>query len=122
MRLPLSQNCPKYCLGLKVEKESKTSVNLGGIIALVSSDYKKSIVQQPKRITRNRNSIVFLETRSLEATYNNVSQLGAQIQTPISQTQTRGQRFFRCFDPDGNLVEIFETPGRGIERGSTETV
>jgi ADP-ribosylglycohydrolase/predicted enzyme related to lactoylglutathione lyase len=109
-------------LGLKVEKESKTSVNLGGIIALVSSEHKKSIVQQSKRITRNRHSIVFLETRSLEAAYKNVGQLGAQIQTPISQTQTRGRRFFRCFDPDGNLVEIFEAPERCIERGSTEAV
>ena len=96
-------------LGLKVEKESRNSVNLGGIIALVSSDHKKSIVQQPKEETRNHHAIIFLKTRSLEAAYDNLKRLDATIQTHISQT--REQRFFRCFDPDGNLVEIFEAVG-----------
>jgi predicted enzyme related to lactoylglutathione lyase len=96
-------------LGLKIEKESRNSVNLGGIIALVSSDHKKSIVQQPKEVTRNHHAIIFLKTRSLEAAYDNLKRFGATIQTPISQT--REQRFFRCFDPDGNLVEIFEVVG-----------
>ena len=109
-------------LGLKVEKVSRTSVNLGGNIALVSSDYKKSIVQQPKRVSSNWNSIVYLEIHPLEAAYNNVCQLGAPIQIPISQTQASGQRFFRCFDPDGNLVEIFEKSERCIERGDAGTV
>jgi uncharacterized glyoxalase superfamily protein PhnB len=77
--------------------------------ALVSSDHKKSIVQQPKEVTRNHHAIIFLKTRSLEAAYDNLKRFGATIQTPISQT--REQRFFRCFDPDGNLVEIFEVVG-----------
>ena len=55
-------------------------MNLGGIIALVSSDHKKSIVQQPKEVTRNHHAIIFLKTRSLEAAYDNLKRFGATIQ------------------------------------------
>jgi ADP-ribosylglycohydrolase/predicted enzyme related to lactoylglutathione lyase len=93
-------------LGLKVMKESGFFVNVGGVIALVLVDHEKILGEQPKRNLLNKNIIIYIETRSLTAVYENVTRFGAEILCRISHSS--GRRFFRCLDPDRNVVEISE--------------
>jgi len=96
-------------LGLKVQKESKFFVNLGGTIALVSADHEKRLGEPPKHKLLNRNVIIYIEIRSLSVVYENVKQFGAEIIEQISYSS--GRKFFRCLDPDMNIVEIAEMTG-----------
>jgi predicted enzyme related to lactoylglutathione lyase len=93
-------------LGLKVIKESGFYVNVGGAIALVSVDHEKRLGEQPRYNLLNKNVIVYIETRSLTAVYENVTRFGAEILSTISHSL--GRKFFRCLDPDSNVVEVSE--------------
>ena len=53
-----------------------------------------------------RHSIIYIETRNFERVVAAVQESGNRIMTPV--TQWGGQRFFRCIDPDGNIVEVFD--------------
>jgi ADP-ribosylglycohydrolase/predicted enzyme related to lactoylglutathione lyase len=96
-------------LGLKVLKESSVFVNLGGVIALVSADHEKDLGRQAENYTLNKNIIIYIETRSLKAAYENVRRFGAIVLNQICHRH--GRRFFRCLDPDGNVVELTEAVG-----------
>jgi len=92
-------------LGLKVAKESKSLVNFESGIVLIPVDYEQGIEKEPREFTVKSATLSF-KTGSLEAAYNNVGKVGATILTPLSQLH--GQRFFRCLDPDGNVIELSE--------------
>jgi hypothetical protein len=48
----------------------------------------------------------YIETSSLEAAYDNAQQFRATALSPIHSGH--GRRLFRCQDPAGNIVEVFE--------------
>jgi ADP-ribosylglycohydrolase/catechol 2,3-dioxygenase-like lactoylglutathione lyase family enzyme len=91
-------------LCLKVKRESKNVVNFGGIICLVPLDYL-SDSGFPPDLTPTR-SIICLETSSLELSHARVSNSKEARATPIREMA--GRRFFRCVDPDQNVLEIFQ--------------
>jgi len=93
-------------LGLKVARESKTLVNFGGIISIISREHGiefESIVSEGFR-TR---SIICLESTNLQACYDRVRSF---IEAKSTSVQERsGRKVFRCIDPDENIVEVFES-------------
>ena len=97
-------------LGLEVVKESKNIVNLNGIISLVSMDYDQSTDKQQKSFAL-KSSTIYVRTRSMEAVYNNIHRFRVTILTRLSRAHE--QRFFRCLDPDGNIVEVIESSSEG---------
>jgi predicted enzyme related to lactoylglutathione lyase len=50
---------------------------------------------------------LYFETEDLEAAWDKISVAGVEIMHPMSE-QPWGQRVFRIFDPDGNIIEIGE--------------
>jgi len=90
-------------LGLKVEKESKALVRCDRVVLTQLNDRKSSKVPSN---TPDQSATICLEIKSLEPAYNNVLQIGVKILQQISYKQ--GRRFFRCLDPDGNPVEIYQ--------------
>jgi predicted enzyme related to lactoylglutathione lyase len=92
-------------LGLRIARETRSVVNLEGIIALVPKDYEKDSINY-EIFEKVRHSIIYIETRNFERVVAAVQESGNRIITPV--TQWSGQRFFRCIDPDGNIVEVFD--------------
>jgi ADP-ribosylglycohydrolase/predicted enzyme related to lactoylglutathione lyase len=93
-------------MNLNVVKETSSSVSLGGIIALVSTDYEKGLGDRSENMELNKNVIIYIETRSLRAIYQNVEQFGGKVLSEIFHGH--GRSFFRCLDPDKNVVEVSE--------------
>jgi catechol 2,3-dioxygenase-like lactoylglutathione lyase family enzyme len=95
-------------LGLKVTKEQPGMVTLGGVLALSSRDLASE--QQALSFGREIPTVhLYLETRYLEATHRNVNRIATKATSQISYKDHR--RHFTCFDPDGNMVEVFESRG-----------
>ena len=92
-------------LGLEVVKEARNIVNLNGVISLVPMDYDQSSENQQRNFALKSSSI-YIRTRSIEEIYNNTLQFPTTILTQLSRVHE--QRFFRCLDPDGNIVEVVE--------------
>lgn len=92
-------------LGLKIKRESKNVVNFGGIICLVPLDYANDS-EFPADVTLPTRSIICLETSDLELSHLRVSDSKDARVTAIREMA--GRRFFRCVDPDKNVLEVFE--------------
>jgi len=92
-------------LGLKVKRESKNLVNFGGIISLVPLDYTSEIAL-PGALTAPTRSILCLETSNIDLCHLRVAECVNAGATAIAEMA--GRRFFRCVDPDQNVLEIFE--------------
>lgn len=86
-------------LGVKVEKESTSSVTYKSIFLR-----KNGHLPEPNE-TYIPNTI-YLDVESLNAAYNNVIRVGAVIVKDISQ-QKDGRNYFYCLDPDKNIVKIY---------------
>ncbi len=93
-------------LGLKITKERPEMVTIGGVLALSTreADSPQHTLSFGREIPPVR---LYLETRHLEAMHRNVKRVSGRSASPISFSDHR--RHFTCFDPDGNMVEIFES-------------
>lgn len=93
-------------LGLKVARESRTLVNLGGIISLVSREHSSELELFDREAFQTR-AILCLECTNIEACHDRVK---AIIESKVSPIQDRsGRKVFRCVDLDGNVIEVFES-------------
>jgi ADP-ribosylglycohydrolase/catechol 2,3-dioxygenase-like lactoylglutathione lyase family enzyme len=93
-------------LGLKIARESRTLVNLGGIISLISREHLSDFELFDREALQTR-SIICIESSNIEACHD---RLGNLIESKVSPIQDRsGRRVFRCTDLDGNVVEVFDS-------------
>jgi predicted enzyme related to lactoylglutathione lyase len=107
--LEKSRRFYEKALGLPVSKESKNIVSFSGTISLVKKSHESEILKALSQERKyNISSIIHIETSSLEATRENIRRFGVKILQPGKDNE-RDQKYFRCFDPDGNIVEIFES-------------
>ena len=90
-------------LGLKVFKESKGTVNFENGVILVPVDYELAVEQKEFTL---KSAVLDFRTHSLDTVYKNIVRIGATILTPPARVN--GQRFLRCLDPDGNVIELSE--------------
>jgi ADP-ribosylglycohydrolase/predicted enzyme related to lactoylglutathione lyase len=101
-------------IGLKLQMESPSKVRFEGGIELVVKTYPAdsgSSVEKPHDNESRWRTILLLETHALERVYHRIKEFGAEIQTPI--TEKSGRRFFRCLDPDQNLLEVLDARSNG---------
>lgn len=97
-------------LGLKVVRESRTLVNLGGIISLISRDHLNEFEFLDGEASHTK-AILCIECSNIEACHDQVRSL---IESKVSPIQDRsGRKVFRCMDLDGNVVEVFESAAAG---------
>lgn len=95
-------------LGLKVTKEQPGMVTVGGVLALSSHEVVSA--QQSLSFGREAPAIqIYLETKHIEAIHRNLKRISTKSTSPISLKDQR--RHFTCLDPDGNMVEVFESRG-----------
>lgn len=93
-------------LGLKVARESRTLVNLGGIISLISREHLSEFELFDRDAFQTK-AILCIECSNIEACYDRVRGL---IESKVSPIQDRsGRKVFRCVDLDGNVIEVFES-------------
>jgi ADP-ribosylglycohydrolase/catechol 2,3-dioxygenase-like lactoylglutathione lyase family enzyme len=95
-------------LGLKVVRESKTLINFGGIISLISREHLSEFEPFDREGFQTR-SILCIECSNIQACHDRVRVF---IEAKASPMQERsGRKLFRCIDLDGNIVEVFESVG-----------
>lgn len=92
-------------LGFKVEKEFSGGINFDSGVMLRSVGLARETKMELKEVALKSATLAF-KTRSLDAAYKNVTGVGATILTELSRMN--GGRLFRCLDPDGNVIELFD--------------
>lgn len=93
-------------LGLKIARESKTLVNFGELLTLVSHDHGGD-VESAKKQNAQTQAILCLECSDIQSCHDRLRALVEVKVTPIHDWS--GRKAFRCVDIDGNILEIFES-------------
>lgn len=91
-------------LGLRVTQESPGAVRLDGFLSLVPNS-EASLLPSTASPGRWR-VIVHVQTRSIAEVWANVQAFTGGAPSPIAFVGPR--RYFRCQDPDGNMVEVVD--------------
>jgi ADP-ribosylglycohydrolase/catechol 2,3-dioxygenase-like lactoylglutathione lyase family enzyme len=103
-------------LGLKVTRESKTLVNFGGIISLISREHVGEFESSNVGAFQTQ-SILCIECSNIAAYHD---QIKSFIEARVSPIQDKsGRKAFRCFDLDGNVIEVFESTTKADQPRST---
>lgn len=93
----------KELLGLTIEKKSKDNVVFNQGLSLVPKSYVKEFQIDGFR------SLLCVEVTDIQNRYNFILlERNKQMVTKLECLEQFKRLFFRCFDPDGNLVEVFE--------------
>lgn len=87
-------------LGLRIKKRIEGAIVFEQGLTLVPKNYTKSFENISFR------TILYIVVRDIKKQFDLVKNQGFKIITPIDQWGT-SLRFFRCYDPDGNIVEVF---------------
>lgn len=90
-------------LGLPVTKESQFYVSFAGVISL--NQPRKDQYNNYKMTSSPTN--IYIETGTIDSAWANVTKLGLKVIQQLTTTSTR--RSFKCNDPDGNIIEVYET-------------
>lgn len=90
------------CLGLTVKKQNDKAVVFDQGLVLVSSDYATDLLNgTPSR------TILYVQATDIEKRFGRMEEKKIQILSPLAHWGNSGMLFFRSFDPDGNVVEVF---------------
>lgn len=84
-------------LGLTVLREHEGVVTFSGGISIYASE-------GPTRPTEPLH--IYIETINIDRVYSTLARRGAAFEREL--TERKAQRSFRCVDPDGNPIEVFE--------------
>ena len=91
----------KGLLGLSVKKESQDVVVFHQGLVLAPASYAKNFPGEFR-------TLLYLEVADIPNRFNAVMESNVQIVTKLENWGQSTRRFFRCLDPDGNLIEVFE--------------
>ncbi len=94
----------KNILGFSIKKQSQETIVFDQGVILVTETYKRNINAKFKPC-----SLLFIEVEDIEKMHSLVKNEGFRIVTPIGPWgKTIPTRYyFRCCDPDGNIIEVF---------------
>lgn len=102
--LERSRSFYRDILGLKITRESKTLVNFGELLTLVSQDHGGGVESSEESVQTR--VILCLECSDIQSCHDRLRTLVEAKVGPIHDRS--GRRAFRCVDIDGNVLEIFE--------------
>lgn len=89
-------------LGLKVKKETEEMVVFEQGLVIVPQGYNVSL---PGNIKLR--ALMYTQVAEIDSCFVRVEKAGVEIVTRLTAWGNSPARFFRCFDPDGNIVEVF---------------
>jgi len=92
----------KGLLGLSIKKESQDVVVFHQGLVLTPASYAKYFSGGGFR------TILYVEVSDIPNKFMAVKENNVQVVTKLENWRQSTRRFFRCLDPDGNLIEIFE--------------
>ena len=92
----------KGLLGLSIKKESQDVVVFHQGLVLAPSSYTKNF---PGSLFR---TLLYVEVADIPSRFRAVMENSLQVVTKLENWGQSNRRFFRCLDPDGNLIEVFE--------------
>jgi predicted enzyme related to lactoylglutathione lyase len=96
----------KEILGLEIKRKTSDIVTFEQGLVLVPGNYPKS-----QYGGSDIHAIVYIEVADIEGRFSKVKDGGIKIVTPLSLWGNSKRSFFRCSDPDGNVIEVFSTAG-----------
>ncbi|HET6418548.1 MAG TPA: VOC family protein [Geobacteraceae bacterium] len=99
--LKKSMNFYRDFLGLGVKKQSQDLVVFEHGLVLVNAHYRACL---PKDLKLR--SLVYIETSDIEGRFSRAIKHNIRIVSKLAQWGESGKLFFRCLDPDGNVVEV----------------
>lgn len=91
----------KSYLGLEVKKQTNGAVVFSQGLVLVPESYKKLI---PNSETK---CLVYIKTTNLKEKFNRMKKAGVNTLSSVEKWNDTNLLFFRCLDPDGNIIEVF---------------
>ena len=94
-------------LGLEIDKERKKTVTFKQGLVLVSGDYLRSEYEGA-----DIHTMFYIEVSDIEGRFSKVKEDGIKIVTPLSAWKNTKRSYFRCSDPDGNIIEVFSSAGQ----------
>ena len=92
----------KGLLGLSIKKESQDVVVFHQGLVLAPASYAMNFPGGGFR------SLIYIEVEDIPNRFKMVMENKIQIVTKLENWGQSSRRFFRCLDPDGNLIEVFE--------------
>lgn len=95
------------CLGLTVKKQSSDVVVFDQGLVLVPLSYTNNV---PQGIQLR--AMLYIQATNIAERFRLVKESELQIVTALGPWGKSGMLFFRSFDPDGNVVEVFSADGQ----------
>lgn len=95
------------CLGLTVKKQSADMVVFDQGLVLVPLSYTNDVLQGMQL-----RAMLYIQTTNITERFLRVKESDLQIITALAPWGKSGMLFFRSFDPDGNVVEVFSAVGQ----------
>src|SRR5690606_10862422 len=96
----------KLGLSLKRKYNDMVIFEQGLILVLYSYSSKLKEKQEFK-------SLIYVRTNEIEKRYADIKNEEGEIVTSLSNWSKTNIQFFRCIDPDGNIVEVFPSEPKG---------
>ena len=90
------------CLGLTVKKQSADMVVFDQGLVLVPLSYTNDVLQGMQL-----RAMLYIQATNITERFLRVKENDLQIVTALAPWGKSGMLFFRSFDPDGNVVEVF---------------
>ncbi len=94
----------KEILGLEIKRKTSDLVTFEQGLVLVPGNYPKSQYGGSEI-----HAIVYIEVADIEGCFSRVKDGGIKIVTSLSLWGNTRRSYFRCSDPDGNIIEVFST-------------
>lgn len=95
------------CLGLTVKKQSADIVVFDQGLVLVPLSYTNDVLQGMQL-----RAMLYIQATNITERFLRVKESDLQIITALAPWGKSGMLFFRSFDPDGNVVEVFSAVGQ----------
>ena len=95
-------------LGFTIKKESRDVVVFHQGLVLTPTSYSKSFPGGGFR------TLLYAEVTDIQKRFQAIIESNVQIVTKLEGWGKSNRRYFRCLDPDGNLIEIFEDKHDGL--------
>lgn len=95
------------CLGLTLKKQNSDVVVFDQGLVLVPLGYTDNLIDGLQLRT-----MLYIQATNIAERFRWVKESDVQIVTALASWGKSGMLFFRCLDPDGNVVEVFSADGQ----------
>lgn len=96
-------------LGLGIRKQSQGMVVFDHGLVLVNGRFSAGVPDD-----FHYRALIYIQMSNIEELFSRAIELNVRIVTKLAPWDESGKLFFRCLDPDGNVVEVMSHDGSGV--------